>query len=231
MKTPRLLSFLRGILYFAAGGWALFAVFYIGSLWGQIPFPVHPKLPGHQGTALVSGLQLETFANLDQVTFRGARAPGVFFSGISASLMVGQEGTPKPLLALLHGKILVTFIGMLLESAVCLLLGRLFAIAREGEAYSARCVGTIRVMGWCLLAESMLGNGFNNLLSHLLAADLGSQVVGYTEGGVSGQTVVMLIPPQGSLDASALLFGLFAFALAEVFNQGLRLREENALTV
>ena len=230
MKTQRLLWFLRSILYLAAAVWALMAVFSVGSIWKGIPFQPHSAQTTHMGVDLVSGVQVETFSGLDQVAFRGKQAPSIFLGLVSGSLMVGQEGTPAPLLTLLRAKYLVGSVSMLLQAAVCLLLGRLFALAREGDAYSARSVRMIRMMGGCLLAQSLLGNGFNNFLAHRLAADLGTQTVGYVEGA-NGLMGVLMLPPRGSLELTGLLFSLFAFALAEVFNQGLRLRQENELTV
>jgi len=49
--------------------------------------------------------------------------------------------------------------------------------------------------------------------------------------GTGENVTISMIGPRWNLDPMALFLGLFAFTLAEVFRQGLLLRQENELTI
>jgi hypothetical protein len=169
---------------------------------------------------------------LDHVTYRGNPTSSLWFANIIAELCAGQEGTPKQILDLLRWRGLLGSLLLLLLALIFLLLGRLFAAAEKGEVFSLKSVRLIGLMSWCFIACSIMGNVFSYVLVHLLARDLPNQYLNAFKAIGTGENVtISMIGASWSLDPTALFLGLFAFTLAEVFRQGLLLRQENELTI
>ena len=126
------------------------------------------------------------------------------------------------MISLLKWKVAAVSLLLLLPAFILWLFGRWFGAIKKGESFSLQSVRRIRMMGWCFLAYFGLGAIFSHLFFHRLAAEFSSQPLG------AGFWVQ---PQSPSLELSWALFGLFAFALAEVLRQGLLLKQDNDLTV
>lgn len=244
MKTSRVVSVLRNTFCFLEWASAIFAVLIVVLSWVVAPYalaaPSTPKI----GSG-VSGWgppiyrfrfdlpPLQTAA----VDYRGTSNGSVMVTNLSAELLVSQAENPSRLLTFLRWRSMASSLLLALLCAIFSLVRRLFDNVKIGEAFSLKSVQLIRLMGWCCLISSITASVLNSVLDWSIASDLRQHLAinglstGFlsadTEGGINfffGQLHL-------KLDLSTLLIGLLAFALAEVFRQGVLMKEEHELTV
>lgn len=217
MKPSRLLSLLRNLSYassFLVVSLALI-IFFTGWIWK--PFAIHP----HHSNG-INLWKFDLLGSVDGANYRGVRNDSMFFSSGEVTLNVGQEGTPAALITLSNWHVAGTSLLLLFPATILWLFGLLFGAIKKGESFSLQSVRRIRMMGWCFLAYFGIGTIFARVLFHQIAADFPSQQFGVN---------IFIQPQRPELNPEIALFGLFAFALAEVLRQGLLLKQENDLTV
>lgn len=222
MKPPRLVSYLRTLSYTLCGVFVFFSILYVCTAWIGKPLVVRSPETHHNGISFWQ-FDLVLMPSLDGVPYHGTRNSSIFFSRGELNLCIGQEGTPPALIILSNWKTAAVGLLGLLVSTILWLFGRLFGAIKRGESFSLQSVRRIRMMGWCFLGCFALSSVFEWVIYLLLTKDFPFQPLG--TGG-------LFIKPQiPSLNLTTALFGLFAFALAEVLRQGLMLKQENDLTV
>jgi hypothetical protein len=226
MKPPRLLNFLRNTSYVLGILVAIFAVYILISLWISKPYPVNPPGTKHVGVTCWK-FKLTFMGAPDGLVYRGGKNDSIFLSDGEVDLCVGQEGTPPSLLTFLKWRAVTSCLVFTLAAIIMVLFGRLFDSIGKGQAFSLKCVSLIRLMGWCCIFQFALTSLVSQVLYHLIAIDFPFQQL----GGSGSSSGVFVRPQNPGLEMSTVFFGLFAFALAEVFRQGLLLKQDNDLTV
>lgn len=233
MKPSRLLKFLRDGFYFLEWATAAAAVVVLEQTWVGTPHAVRPPELTHWGIPFYSfRFDFSPFLELAPINYHGAPTGSLWMENFHADLLAGQEGTPREILTFMHWEAASRFLLLLLSAAIFSLLRRLFDNAKRGAIFSMSSVRLIRLMGWFSLVYfvlvSAIANGLNRLIWRSLS--LGLLDTGFFSAS-RAPVRLMVLPPQLDLALNPILFGLFAFVLAEVFRQGLLLREENDLTV
>jgi Protein of unknown function (DUF2975) len=110
-------------------------------------------------------------------------------------------------------RLAINLLPLLLVTGALWQLWGLLRSARQGDPFTMANVSRLRRFGWLLLLGWPLVAYFALVLEELLAM---------TWSSPSDQTSNMFAPPIGG----ALIFGLAVLVLAEVFANGLRLRED-----
>jgi hypothetical protein len=109
-------------------------------------------------------------------------------------------------------------------------LRRLFRNVRRGNSFTPQTIRLVRVIGFSLIGFSLVSAGVEGLLSMALIDYLRAHI------SAPGLTWVMQAPAHGGQvtfepGAPVFLAGLLVLALAEVFRQGLALKNDNDLTI
>ncbi|MFF4504682.1 DUF2975 domain-containing protein [Streptomyces sp. NPDC001401] len=141
------------------------------------------------------------------------RVPAAVSSG-----PVTLHGTHRAEIALAHPdvqqRILLAlpdlFYGALLILVLALLL-RMARTLREGDVFVPENARRLQVIAAAIVAMGVLGPAVDAITTHLL---------------ISGTAVSPAVPFAYTVSAAPLLLGLLVAALAEVFRQGTRLRED-----
>jgi hypothetical protein len=153
---------------------------------------------------------------------RGLNARGLEINNIEGTVTIEQPEKA----AEVFGSVKWPFIA----GVVCLggaglvildLFRRMFRSAERNEVFTAANIRNVRIIGFLLIASSIL-----KLLTSLW---LVNRMATYVMQHVTAGTVSLESSCEGSLPG--FVTGLMILALAEVFRQGLLLREENQLTV
>jgi hypothetical protein len=110
------------------------------------------------------------------------------------------------------------------------LLRRLFRNVRRGDSFTRETIRLVHVIGFSLIGFSLISAGVEGLLSMALLDYFRSHL------SAPGLTWVMQAPAGGGqvtfgVGSPVFLAGLLVLALAEVFRQGLALKNENDLTI
>jgi hypothetical protein len=106
--------------------------------------------------------------------------------------------------------------------AILELLGRMFRKVEEGEIFTKRSIRHAQMIGFLFLASSLCKGG----MAGWLKSAMGAVVLQHVPTG----TIYLNTSANGDF-GPGLVTGLVILALAEVFRQGLVLKEENALTI
>jgi hypothetical protein len=233
MKPSRLLIFLRGVFYFLEWATIAAAVVVLEQTWVGTSHAVHPPEVMHWGIPFYRfQFDFSPPLALAPIKYHGVPTESLWMANFHADLMAGQEGTPKGILAFMHWEAVSRSLLLLLTAAIFSLLRRLFDNVKKGAIFSMKSVRLIRLMGWCFVIYFALVSAIGNGLNHLISRNLSLELLDTDFSSASrGAVRLFLLPPHLDLDLTAIFFGLFAFALAEVFSQGLLLKEENDLTV
>lgn len=100
-------------------------------------------------------------------------------------------------------------------------LSRMFRKVETGEIFAQTSIRHVQVVGFLFIASSLLKGFSAAWLKHAMAAVVMQQVA----------TEAIKLDSSATGDSSSFITGLVILALAEVFRQGLKLKEENALTI
>jgi len=106
--------------------------------------------------------------------------------------------------------------------AILELLSRMFRKVEEGEIFTKRSIRHVQMIGLLFLASSLCKGAMAGWLKHAM----GAVVLQHVATG----TIYLDSSAKGDY-SPGFVTGLVILALAEVFRQGLVLREENALTI
>ena len=105
--------------------------------------------------------------------------------------------------------------------AILELLSRMFRKVETGEIFTQTSIRYAQVIGFLFIASSLLKGFSAAWLKHAMASIVMQQVAA---GSIK-------LDSSATGDSSGFITGLVILALAEVFRQGLKLKEENALTI
>jgi len=196
----------------------------------------------HQGPALQPGLrypaELLSGSPLGRITFGrfslrnndGARQIEMAKKDGSVAVMDALEGSftfagttnASEILAPVKWPFIVSILCTgVFTIAVLELLSRMFDRVQSGEVFTQTTVRYAQVIGILFIASSLLKGFTAAWLKHAMAVVVMQQVAPgalYLDSSARG-------------DSSGLVTGLVILALAEVFRHGLKLKEENALTI
>jgi len=178
-----------------------------------------PKL--EYGNVSFGSFRLRPDPSALQLNSRNARAGAVQIDNIEGTVTIKRPEKASEVLASVRWPFLACMLctggaGL----AVLDLLRRMFRSAGRGEVFTNTNIRYVRSIGWLLIASSFL-----KLLSAMwLVAQMASYVTGHTAGNVG-------LENSFDGDLHMLGAGFVILALAEVFRQGLALKEESSLTI
>jgi len=236
MKSSRLLSFLRNSFFFLEWMSAIFAVLLL--VISLIIAPYILSTPG-RGTLAepIYRLKFDLLPPLMPVAYHGPSGGTVELQNLRADVIVKQSAIPGTLLNFVRLRSASDCLLLILACAVFSQLRRLFDNVKRGEAFSLASVQLIRMIGWCCLGYAAAASVAACALDWLIARDLRQHLTlehlstGFISADVSGAINFYFGQLHLTLDVTTLGVALLAFVLAEVFRQGVRLKQENELTV
>ena len=235
MKSSRLLSFLRSSFFFLEWTSAVCAVFLLAL--GLILAPYFLSTPGLTLNMPIYRLKFDLQPPLPPMAYHGASGGTVVLQDVQGNMIVQQAANPGTLLNFVRLRTASSCLLLILACAVFSLLRRLFDNVKQGEAFSLKSVQLIRMIGWCCLGYAAVASVVASALDWLIARDLHQHLtLGYlrTEfvaANVDGDINFFFNRWHLQLDLPTLGIALLAFVLAEVFRQGVLLKQENELTV
>ena len=170
---------------------------------------------------------------LTPLNYHGNSAKGIWAGHFNAELFEDHDSAPGTIISFVHWEAVSRFLSILLAAVIFALLRRLFDRVKSGETFSRKSVRLIRIMGWSFFSYFALVAILSNLFARLISRDLGLNELstGFRSESTGEVVRFVLARPHLHADVTTALLGLFALALAEVFHQGLLLKEENDLTV
>jgi hypothetical protein len=205
---------------------------------GFIVVPFNASTPGQKASESIYEFQFDLVPPTGHLLSTGNGGDAVRISNLRGTVAVDQAAMPSPLLSFVRWHAASLALNAALAALIFGLLRRLFENVKAGEVFSAKSVRQIRQIGWSLLGYALIRMGVGSVLDYYISTYLAAHVE------LHGITTSFLSPPSGDFDANVLFghvhfrlslncvfWGLCMFALAEVFRQGLLLREENELTV
>jgi hypothetical protein len=217
----------------------IFAIFTaLGALALCILLAIDPTLPPglHFGPHAIAVNEIPA-----TVTFRNSTfVLNALHGGLSATV----QNTGALIELLKHYGLPVLILSALFYTALFDLLRRLFRNVGRGESFTRQTVRLVQIIGFSLLAFSIVSAFADGLFIHALYSYLAQHATIFVSG-----TAIHLPQPQdfkfsgshevtfsssgdGSVFGSPLFFtGLLVLALSEVFRQGLVLKSEHDLTV
>ena len=156
------------------------------------------------------------------LNFRDASAQAVVIDDIEGIVTIKRPEKAAEVLASIKWPFLASMLctggaGL----AILELLRRMFRSAERGEVFTAANIGNVRGIGFLLIASS--------ILKLFTAAWLASRMAAYVMQHVAAGKMSVESSSEGNL--SGLVTGLMILALAEVFRQGLTLKEDSRLTI
>lgn len=241
MKTPRTLSFLRSTFFFFEWASGVFALFILVFSLVFAPYVLStprtgPGVSGWGPPIYRFQFSLSPFQTAP-VEYHGAAQGSVMVTNLRADVLVSSAEYPSRLLTFLRWRSVTASLLLGLMCAIFSLVRRLFDNVKRGEAFSRQSVRLIRWMGWSCIIFAVTESLLNSVLDWWIAADLRQHLMikgldtvflsADTEGGFNfflGQLHL-------KLDLTTVFIGLIAFAIAEVFRQGVAMKEESELTI
>jgi hypothetical protein len=235
MKSLRVLSFLRNSFYFLEWASAILAILLIVQCWILAPFEL--STPGLRVGPPIYKFQFELEPPLSSLVYHGTTTGNVWVTNFRADVLIGQAPTPSTLLNFYRWRATSNSLLLLMSCAIFSLVRRLFDNVKQGDVFSFRSVQQIRLMGWCFLLYSAVASLMNSALDWFIARDLLQHIsiaglrTAFVSADYEGGMNFWVNQLHIKLDLTSVFMALLAFALSEVFRQGLLLRQENELTV
>jgi hypothetical protein len=234
MKPSHLLGFLRDTCFFFEWVTPLCAIIVLLLTWGGYPRIMleHARVEHRIGIPFYR-FEFEVTPPLAPMNYHGAPAKGIWASHFNAELLEDHDTAPGTIISFVHWEAVSRFLSILLTAVIFSLMRRLFDRVKSGETFSMKSVRLIRIMGWSFFTYFALVAILSNLFAHLISRDLGLNelTTGFRSESTGEVVRFVLAGPHLHADLTTALLGLFALALAEVFHQGLLLKDENDLTV
>ncbi len=233
--TPRsTIPLLRGIFLSAEWILLILALLVLIQSWWFNSSP--PTKNGKSGTEFYA-FQINLPSNGLDVSYRGDPSASVFLSAGQAELCVGNSEKFSGLWWLQRWHTTNEVIGLVFGIIIARLLRRMCERVKGGDAFSNASIDLLRNIGWAFLFYFVFCaidiNAFNasvahELRDHLVTPGVSTSFFPATRGG---SIWFMLGHAHLAFDLALLFQGLLALALAEIFRQGLLLREDSELTV
>ncbi len=235
MKPSRLLSFLRNSFLFLEWTSAVFAVLLL--VLGLLLAPYFVSTPGLTFDMPIYRLKFSLPPPLQPMRYDGVSTGTVVLQNIQGDLVVQQAANPSRLLTFVRMRTVSRCLLLILACAIFSLLRRLFDNVKQGEAFSFKSVRQIRGIGWCCLSYAAVTSLVFSVLDWLIARDLrehltiGNLNTAFVAANEPGSMNFFLNEKHLSLNLTVLWIALLAFVFAEIFRQGMRLKQENDLTI
>ncbi len=235
MKPSRLLSFLRNSFFFLEWASAICAVFML--VHALVIAPYYVSTPGLLFEMPIYRLKFDLEPALAPMVYQGATGGKVVLRNIQGDLLVQQAANPSALLNFVRLRIASLCLGLILYCAIFSLLRRLFDNVKRGEAFSMKTVRQIRGIGWCCLAYAVIAPLIVSRLDWVIGHDLRQHLAieRFRTDFVAAITDTSLNFAYNekhlSINLTVILIALFALVMAEVFRQGVLLKQENDLTI
>ena len=180
-----------------------------------------PGLPDHSRISF-GPFEFKTAANQFSVNSAFARESGVTVSNLSGNITFENPKNPAQLLAPLQTPFIVSMLVTGLVTVALLdCIRRMFTSVDQGEVFSSKNVGRVRAIGWLFIASFALRIITTGWFKYRMT----NVVMGHVSTG--GIALDSTVPG----DWRSLTLGLVILGLAEVFRQGLLLKEESTLTI
>ncbi len=155
------------------------------------------------------------------LVLKNLNAEAVQMDSLTGMFSFIRPTNPGEILAAIQGPFLLSvFCTGAISIAILELLSRLFRRVQQDEAFTAASIQRIRVIGILFIISGLL----RPLTAWWLMRRMADYALHHTATGIYLHT-----PFQGSF--TAITTGLVVLALAELFRQGQRLKEETALTI
>ncbi|MBS0663962.1 MAG: DUF2975 domain-containing protein [Verrucomicrobia bacterium] len=209
--------------FFVSGdsaGWTFLSSLNSGN---SSPFRfVRPSgLPSY-GSFSLGPVKLKNATNQFSVNSIPTPDSGVTFNNLSGFMTFSHPKNTGALVAPLTAPFVVSMlVNGLFLIALLECLQRVFRSVGEDEVFSEKNLRRVRMIGWLFVISSVLRVITGGWLMHRMTELVRHAVP------LNGMSIESTIPG----DITPFLTGVVILGLAEVFRQGLRLREENSLTI
>ncbi|HTT57240.1 MAG TPA: DUF2975 domain-containing protein [Opitutaceae bacterium] len=235
MKPYRLLSFFRSSCSFLEWIFALGAVFVL--LYGWVFSPYLVSTPGLTWAFQIYQSKFDLQPPLNPIAYHGASPGTVLIQNLRADICVRLSGNPGALLNFVRLRSACGCLLMILACAISSQLRRLCDNVIQGEAFSLSSVQLIRVTGWCYFGYFVATSVVFNAVDWLIARDLRQHLTlerlqtDFNAADTSGAMNFSFGSQHLAFNLTTLWIALLAFVLAEIFRQGVLMKQENELTV
>ena len=202
-----------------SSGWTFLSILNSGTE-GRLNFN-HQGLPSY-GTVTMGPFHLRNSENAFTVNSAPVREAGVSFNNLEGTVTFEHPKSAAELIDPLKVPFYVSMLAAGVTSIALLeCIRRMFSSVDQGEVFSAVNARRVRLIGWLFIASSVLRLITTGWLKHRMAVLVMHQV---PLGG-------MTVDSTTTGDWLGITIGLVILALAEVFRQGLLLKEDSALTI
>lgn len=235
MKSTRLLSFLRNSFFFLEWMSAVFAV--LALVMSLVIAPYLVSTPGMQWSSPIYKLKFDLQPPPAPVPYHGSSAGTVLLQDLQGNVIVQQSANPGTLLGFIRLREASDCLLLILACAIFSQLRQLFDNVKLGEAFSLKSVQLIRMIGWCCLGYAAAASAAGSVLDWLISRDLRQHLTfdhirtGFASADTAGGMNFYFGQQHLKLDFTTLWIALLAFVLAEVFRQGVLLKQDHDLTV
>ena len=203
-----------------SAGWTFLSILNSGTE-GSLQF-THPQGTPYYGNITLGPFRFRNLENQFTVNSVPARGSGVTLNNLDGTVTFEHPQDAATLLSPLWIPFGASMLAAGLVSIALLeCIRRMFQSVEAGEVFSEKNVRRVRAIGWLFIASSILRLITTGWLKHRMA-DLVMHHVPL--GGMSVESTT-------SGDWLGLTTGLVILGLAEVFRQGLILKEESTLTI
>jgi hypothetical protein len=203
-----------------SAGWTFLSILNSGTE-GSLQF-THLRGMPYYGNVTLGPFRFRNLENKFTINSVPARETGVTISNLDGTVTFEHPKDAAMLLSPLQVPFVVSMLVAGLTSIALLeCIRRMFQSVEQGEVFSGKNVRRVRIIGWLFIASAILRLITTGWLKHRMAdlvmhhVPLGGMTVESTTSG----------------DWLGLTTGLVILGLAEVFRQGLILKEESTLTI
>jgi len=241
MKSTPTLSVLRNIFYCFEWASGILAGLVLVLSWVVAPHALSRPKTGNGVSGWGPPIYRFAFSleplQTAPVEYRGTTNDSVMVTNLRADVLVSRAESSSRLLTFLRWRSATGSLLLGLTCAIFSLMRRLFDHVKKGEAFSSQSVRLIRLMGWSCFVYAAAASILNSALDWWIAGDLRQHLMikdlntGFLSADTEDGFNIFFSQLHLKLDLTTVLIGLIAIALAEVFRQGMLMKEESELTV